>query len=64
MPNLSTYGLNYIYLNFRQILFKNIDIGWREIYRGKGIFNILKNYSVFYNIYQINNFKIYLFRFI
>lgn len=64
IPNLSTYGLSYIYLNFRQILFKNIDIGWREIYRGKGIFNILKNYSVFYNIYQINNFKIYLFRFI
>nr|UUB72562.1 NADH dehydrogenase subunit 5 [Bombyx mori] len=64
MPNLSTYGLNYIYLNFSQILFKNIDMGWSEIYSGKGIFNILKNYSVFYNIYQMNNFKIYLFSFI
>nr|QQL03227.1 NADH dehydrogenase subunit 5 [Bombyx mori]QTT58158.1 NADH dehydrogenase subunit 5 [Bombyx mori]UQZ09914.1 NADH dehydrogenase subunit 5 [Bombyx mori]UQZ09979.1 NADH dehydrogenase subunit 5 [Bombyx mori]UUB71274.1 NADH dehydrogenase subunit 5 [Bombyx mori] len=64
MPNLSTYGLSYIYLNFSQILFKNIDMGWSEIYSGKGIFNILKNYSVFYNIYQMNNFKIYLFSFI
>nr|ADE18216.1 NADH dehydrogenase subunit 5 [Bombyx mandarina] len=64
MPNLSTYGLSYIYLNFSQILFKNIDMGWSEIYSGKGIFNILKNYSVFYNVYQMNNFKIYLFSFI
>nr|UUB71677.1 NADH dehydrogenase subunit 5 [Bombyx mandarina] len=64
MPKLSTYGLSYIYLNFSQILFKNIDMGWSEIYSGKGIFNILKNYSVFYNIYQMNNFKIYLFSFI
>nr|QWT29530.1 NADH dehydrogenase subunit 5 [Bombyx mandarina] len=64
MPNLSTYGLSYIYLNFSQILFKNIDMGWSEIYSGKGIFNILKNYSLFYNIYQMNNFKIYLFSFI
>nr|AAK85725.1 NADH dehydrogenase 5 [Bombyx mori] len=64
MPNLSTYGLSYIYLNFSPILFKNIDMGWSEIYSGKGIFNILKNYSVFYNIYQMNNFKIYLFSFI
>nr|YP_009467171.1 NADH dehydrogenase subunit 5 [Bombyx lemeepauli]ARB51932.1 NADH dehydrogenase subunit 5 [Bombyx lemeepauli] len=64
MPNLSTYGLNYIYLNFSQILFKNIDMGWSEVYSGKGIFNILKSYSVFYNIYQMNNFKIYLFSFI
>lgn len=64
MPNLSTYGLNYNFLNFRQYLIKNIDIGWRELYRGQGIFNIIKNYSIFYNILQLNNLKIYLFRFI
>lgn len=64
IPNLSTYGLNYYFLNFGQNLLKNIDLGWRELYRGFGIFKILKKYSVFYNIYQINNFKIYLFRFV
>nr|AID52325.1 NADH dehydrogenase subunit 5 [Rondotia menciana] len=64
MPNLSTYGLNYIYMNFSQILFKNIDMGWSEIYSGKGMINIMKNYSIFYNIYQMNNFKIYLFSFV
>lgn len=64
IPTLRTYGINYIILYISQNLLKIIDIGWREIYRGQGIYNILKNYSVFYNFYQINNFKIYLFRFI
>lgn len=64
IPNLSTYGLRYYFLNIGQFLLKNIDIGWREIYSGFGIIQVLKKYSIFYNIYQINNFIIYLFRFI
>lgn len=64
IPNLSTYGLNYIFLNFGQNLLKTLDMGWREMYRGQGILYILKKYSIFYYFYQINNFKIYLFRFI
>nr|YP_010165072.1 NADH dehydrogenase subunit 5 [Phthorimaea operculella]QRN71777.1 NADH dehydrogenase subunit 5 [Phthorimaea operculella]QSL98459.1 NADH dehydrogenase subunit 5 [Phthorimaea operculella] len=64
MPNLSTYGLNYYFLNFSQNLFKNIDLGWSELYSGKGLYQIMKNYSVFYYFYQMNNFKIYLFSFI
>ena len=64
IPNLSTYGLNYIFLNMGYKLSKNIDIGWLEIYRGQGIYIILKNYSIIYYFFQINNFKIYLFRFI
>nr|YP_010564338.1 NADH dehydrogenase subunit 5 [Mythimna turca]UYX62361.1 NADH dehydrogenase subunit 5 [Mythimna turca] len=64
MPNLSTYGLSYYFLNFGQNLLKNIDLGWSELYSGFGMVKILKKYSVFYNIYQMNNFKIYLFSFI
>lgn len=64
IPSLSTYGLSKIYLNYRYYLKKNIDLGWREYYRGYGIINIIKKYSFFYIFYQINNFKIYLFRFI
>lgn len=64
IPNLSTYGLRYYFLNLGQSLLKNIDIGWREIYRGFGIIQVIKKYSVLYNVYQINNFIIYLFRFI
>nr|AZL93700.1 NADH dehydrogenase subunit 5 [Helicoverpa gelotopoeon] len=64
MPNLSTYGLNYYFLKFSQNLVKNIDLGWSEIYSGFGMMYIMKKNSVFYNIYQMNNFKIYLFSFV
>nr|YP_008080791.1 NADH dehydrogenase subunit 5 [Conogethes punctiferalis]AFR25729.1 NADH dehydrogenase subunit 5 [Conogethes punctiferalis]AOY36197.1 NADH dehydrogenase subunit 5 [Conogethes punctiferalis] len=64
MPNLSTYGLNYYFLNIGQVLLKNLDMGWSELYSGQGIFMILKKYSIFYNLLQMNNYKIYLFSFV
>nr|UHA56258.1 NADH dehydrogenase subunit 5 [Hyblaea puera] len=64
MPSLSTYGLSYIMLNFSQKLIKNIDMGWSELYSGQGLWMVVKNYSVFYYIYQLNNLKIYLFSFV
>nr|YP_009538046.1 NADH dehydrogenase subunit 5 [Limenitis populi]AYN60789.1 NADH dehydrogenase subunit 5 [Limenitis populi] len=63
LPNLSTYGLNYYFLKFGQILSKNIDMGWSEIYSGQGMYKIIKFYSLINMIYQMNNFKIYLFSF-
>nr|AII02490.1 NADH dehydrogenase subunit 5 [Doa sp. MJT-2014] len=64
LPNLSTYGLNYYFLLYGKNLLKKIDLGWVEFYSGQGFFNILKEYSIFYNIFQMNNFKVYLFSFI
>nr|WEV93808.1 NADH dehydrogenase subunit 5 [Herpetogramma luctuosalis] len=64
MPSLSTYGLNYYFLNMGQILLKNIDMGWSEMYSGQGMFLIMKKKSIFYNLLQMNNYKIYLFSFI
>nr|YP_011021005.1 NADH dehydrogenase subunit 5 [Minois paupera]WQM20664.1 NADH dehydrogenase subunit 5 [Minois paupera] len=64
MPNLSTYGLNYYFLNFGQKLLKNIDMGWSELYSGQGMYKIIKYYSLVNYIYQMNNFKIYLYSFI
>nr|YP_010439598.1 NADH dehydrogenase subunit 5 [Dysgonia illibata]UTC33494.1 NADH dehydrogenase subunit 5 [Dysgonia illibata] len=64
MPNLSTYGLSYYFLNFGQSLLKNIDMGWSEVYSGWGLMMIVKKYSVLYNFFQMNNLKIYLFSFI
>nr|YP_010585868.1 NADH dehydrogenase subunit 5 [Choristoneura metasequoiacola]UZY20651.1 NADH dehydrogenase subunit 5 [Choristoneura metasequoiacola] len=64
MPNLSTYGVNYIFLNFGQNLLKILDMGWMEMYSGQGMFYILKKYSIFYYFFQMNNFKIYLFSFV
>nr|YP_010968426.1 NADH dehydrogenase subunit 5 [Aurivittia aurivittata]WNO18758.1 NADH dehydrogenase subunit 5 [Aurivittia aurivittata] len=64
MPNLSTYGLNYKFLNFSYKLIKYIDMGWMELYSGQGMFSIMKNYSIFNSFIQMNNLKIYLFSFI
>nr|YP_010701132.1 NADH dehydrogenase subunit 5 [Acosmeryx shervillii]WCI21378.1 NADH dehydrogenase subunit 5 [Acosmeryx shervillii] len=64
MPMLSTYGLSYYFLNYSQNLLKIVDMGWSEIYTGQGMIKIMKNYSIFYNIFQMNNLKIYLFSFV
>nr|YP_010564273.1 NADH dehydrogenase subunit 5 [Colobochyla salicalis]UYX62283.1 NADH dehydrogenase subunit 5 [Colobochyla salicalis] len=64
MPNLSTYSLNYTFLNFGQNLSKIIDMGWNELYSGWGMMMIMKKYSIFYNFFQMNNLKIYLFSFV
>nr|YP_009175635.1 NADH dehydrogenase subunit 5 [Atrijuglans hetaohei]ALH16792.1 NADH dehydrogenase subunit 5 [Atrijuglans hetaohei] len=64
LPNLSTYGMNYIFLNFGLKLLKNIDMGWSEYYSGQGMFMIMKKYSIIYNFFHMNNLKIYLFSFI
>nr|YP_011004671.1 NADH dehydrogenase subunit 5 [Dercas nina]WPT28311.1 NADH dehydrogenase subunit 5 [Dercas nina] len=64
MPSLLTYGINYKFLSLGQNLMKNMDLGWMEIYSGQGIFYILKNKSIMYNLLQMNNFKIYLYSFI
>nr|QZZ18196.1 NADH dehydrogenase subunit 5 [Bibasis miraculata] len=64
MPNLSTYGLNYFFMGYSIKMIKNIDLGWSELYSGQGMFKIMKTYSIFYSLLQMNNLKIYLFSFI
>nr|QXJ80276.1 NADH dehydrogenase subunit 5 [Dahira obliquifascia] len=64
MPTLSTYGLSYYFLNYGQNLLKIVDMGWSEIYTGQGMIKIMKKYSIFYMIFQMNNMKIYLFSFV
>nr|QNH68839.1 NADH dehydrogenase subunit 5 [Anartia jatrophae saturata] len=64
LPGLSTYTLNYKFLIFGQNLLKNIDMGWGELYNSQGIYKIMKSYSLIFNVYQMNNFKIFLFSFV
>nr|AST23692.1 NADH dehydrogenase subunit 5 [Lymantria dispar asiatica] len=64
MPNLSTYGVSYFFLNYGQKMMKNIDMGWSEVFMGYGMMKSVSKYSNFYNIFQMNNLKIYLFSFV
>nr|YP_010952535.1 NADH dehydrogenase subunit 5 [Cechetra lineosa]WMQ52842.1 NADH dehydrogenase subunit 5 [Cechetra lineosa] len=64
MPSLSTYGVSYYFLNYSYNLLKIMDMGWSELYSGQGMMKVIKKYSIFYSILQLNNLKIYLFSFI
>nr|YP_010417863.1 NADH dehydrogenase subunit 5 [Hypolimnas usambara]USF18022.1 NADH dehydrogenase subunit 5 [Hypolimnas usambara] len=64
MPGLSTYMMNYSFLNLGQGLLKNIDMGWGEMYKSQGMYNIISEYSMIFYVYQMNNFKIFLFSFV
>nr|YP_010952574.1 NADH dehydrogenase subunit 5 [Theretra silhetensis]WMQ52907.1 NADH dehydrogenase subunit 5 [Theretra silhetensis] len=64
MPSLSTYGVSYYFLNYGQNLLKIVDMGWSEMYSGQGMVKIIKKYSIFYSMFQMNNLKIYLFSFV
>nr|YP_010417629.1 NADH dehydrogenase subunit 5 [Junonia sophia]USF17736.1 NADH dehydrogenase subunit 5 [Junonia sophia] len=64
LPGLSTYMMNYSFLSLGQKLLKNVDMGWGEIYKSQGIYNVIKNYSIIFYVYQLNNFKIFLFSFV
>nr|UXW64194.1 NADH dehydrogenase subunit 5 [Colias erate] len=64
LPNLSTYGIIYNFLILGNKLSKINDMGWIEMYSGQGIFLTLKNNTIFYNFFHMNNFKIYLFSFV
>nr|QGU84914.1 NADH dehydrogenase subunit 5 [Gibbovalva kobusi] len=64
MPSLSTYGMNFYYLNLGLKLSVKIDYGWVEILTGQGLVKILTNYSMLYQYFQFNNFKVYLLSFV
>nr|YP_009927025.1 NADH dehydrogenase subunit 5 [Kallimoides rumia]QNL34326.1 NADH dehydrogenase subunit 5 [Kallimoides rumia]USF18074.1 NADH dehydrogenase subunit 5 [Kallimoides rumia] len=64
LPGLSVYLMNYWFLSLGQNLLKNVDMGWGEIYKSQGIYNIIKKYSIIFYIFQMNNFKIFLFSFV
>nr|YP_009114357.1 NADH dehydrogenase subunit 5 [Cethosia biblis]AHL17261.1 NADH dehydrogenase subunit 5 [Cethosia biblis] len=64
LPSLSTYGLNYYFMKLSQNFYKNMDMGWSELYGGQGLYEVVKKNSLLYYFYQLNNFKIYLFSFI
>nr|YP_010692646.1 NADH dehydrogenase subunit 5 [Necrodes nigricornis]WBV80470.1 NADH dehydrogenase subunit 5 [Necrodes nigricornis] len=60
MPILSTFGVNFIMLNFGKKIYTNIDQGWSEYLGGQNIFNNMKNSSMFLQFLFNNNIKVYL----
>nr|YP_010265777.1 NADH dehydrogenase subunit 5 [Coquillettidia nigricans]UIS24531.1 NADH dehydrogenase subunit 5 [Coquillettidia nigricans] len=63
MPIISTLGVMKIPLTLGKNIYKVFDQGWSEIFGGQMLYIQLKNYSLFIQELQNNNFKIYLLSF-
>lgn len=64
IPVISTIGVIYYPLLIGSKISKNFDQGWREYFGGQMLYNSLKKNSEFNQIFQNNNLKIYLLRFV
>lgn len=64
LPYISTFGINYFFLNIGIKNNKFIDQGFFEIYGGQGLFSFIKSYSVLMQYLFNNNLKIYLIIFV
>nr|AML25900.1 NADH dehydrogenase subunit 5 [Staphylinidae sp. BMNH 1274207] len=60
MPILSTFGVNYMFVNLGEKYILNIDQGWSEMMGGQNIYLQMKKSSVFMQFIFHNNLKIYL----
>nr|AML25913.1 NADH dehydrogenase subunit 5 [Staphylinidae sp. BMNH 1274216] len=60
MPILSTFGVNYFFVNLGGLIYKNIDQGWSEKFGSQNIYFNMKNYSICMQFIFNNNLKIYL----
>lgn len=60
MPLISTICVVNIPVNIRFKIYKNIDQGWFEFFGIQQIFKYFINFSVFNQIIQFNNLKLYL----
>ena len=64
IPIISTLGIVKIPLYYGLNCFKIFDLGWREFFGGKYLYNQLKNYSLYIQEFQNNRLKIYLLSYI
>nr|QNV11829.1 NADH dehydrogenase subunit 5 [Sinodendron cylindricum] len=61
MPFISTFGINYYFLNVGDLLYKSMDQGWSEYYGSQNIYKKLSEGSLFLQVLYLNNIKIFLF---
>lgn len=64
IPIISTIGIIYYPLIIGFKINKSFDLGWREYLGGQIIYFLSKNKSVYFQVLQNNNIKIYLLSFI
>lgn len=64
IPFISTVGAIGFPLFYGNILIKRVDQGWREFIGGQNLYNYLSKKSIILQVFQNNNLKFYLLRFV
>nr|QEJ81419.1 NADH dehydrogenase subunit 5 [Pristolycus sp. FM14] len=59
MTVLSTYFVNYYFLKFSNIYYKNFDLGWLEYFGSQNLYNYIVKSSKFNQLLFNNSLKIY-----
>nr|YP_010538753.1 NADH dehydrogenase subunit 5 [Pristolycus diversecostatus]UYE92364.1 NADH dehydrogenase subunit 5 [Pristolycus diversecostatus] len=59
MSVLSTYFVNYYFLKFSNIYYKNFDLGWLEYFGSQNLYNYIVKSSKFNQLLFNNSLKIY-----
>nr|ANJ01477.1 NADH dehydrogenase subunit 5 [Propylea sp. HSL-2016] len=60
MPYMSTFGLNFFFINLGKFNIKYLDQGWSEFLGSQGLFNYLMNFSILMQYLFKFNLKIFL----
>nr|YP_010954804.1 NADH dehydrogenase subunit 5 [Hemisodorcus donckieri]WMW30189.1 NADH dehydrogenase subunit 5 [Hemisodorcus donckieri] len=61
MPYISTFGVNYYFLQEGEKIYSTVDQGWSEYMGGQNFYFSLSLLSKFFLIFSSNNLKIFLF---
>nr|ARH54397.1 NADH dehydrogenase subunit 5 [Harmonia quadripunctata] len=64
LPYISTFGVNYFFINLGLLNYKFLDQGWSESLGSSNLFNFLKHSSVLLQYLFKNNLKIFLIMFL
>nr|QNE85931.1 NADH dehydrogenase subunit 5 [Euphylidorea dispar] len=64
MPFISTLGIVQVPLSLGGNIIKSFDQGWSEYFGAQGLYNNMKSYSMYLQLFQNNNLKVYLMSFV
>nr|ARI43895.1 NADH dehydrogenase subunit 5 [Harmonia axyridis] len=64
LPYISTFGMNYFFINLGMLNYKFLDQGWSEFLGSQGLFKFFKKISVLFQYIFKNSLKIYMIMFL
>lgn len=60
LPTISSFNFNYYFLKLGGLYYNDVDLGWNELFSGNFLFFNIKQYSLFFQVFQNNYLVNYL----